>query len=218
MSATAKQIAANRRNSQLSTGPRTGEGKAVSCLNSTTHGLTGQALLMPAADDDIYAAYYADMLVDLAPSGAIEFDLARRIVCDSWRLNRAGALDINLLNNCRREDRDPGNYEFPHEDQALAEARAFRADAKTFNLLSLYEQRLQRSFQKNLALLKALQKERKAEPVKAAPQAKSAQRMAPQPIDIPMPLPENGFVCARPSAAPHSPPSALANDIANMAA
>ena len=36
-----KQLEANRRNAQRSTGPRTGEGKKVSALNARRHNLTG---------------------------------------------------------------------------------------------------------------------------------------------------------------------------------
>jgi hypothetical protein len=40
--ATRKQRAANRRNAQLSTGPKTPEGKAAVRLNALKHGLTAE--------------------------------------------------------------------------------------------------------------------------------------------------------------------------------
>ena len=219
MSASAKQIAANRRNALFSTGPRTDEGKVVARLNSATHGLAGQHLVLRPDHEEAYAAYYADMLPELAPAGMIERDLARRIICDSWRLNRAAAVDINLLSNGKDEDRGSISFEFPGEDLALADARAFRADAKTFNLLSLYEQRLQRSLQKNLALLRAMQKERKAQhlsPQMLSSVGASAAARAPQPTEIPTPSPEIGFAYASASSAPPSPPAAAQNDSRNM--
>jgi hypothetical protein len=45
-----------------------------------------------------------------------------------------------------------------NEDILLAEAHAFRADAKTLNLLSLCEQRLQRAVLKNLLAPETAQK------------------------------------------------------------
>src|SRR4051794_40029450 len=42
------QLAANRANAHLSTGPRTPEGKAKSCLNAVKTGLTGRTVLLPA--------------------------------------------------------------------------------------------------------------------------------------------------------------------------
>src|ERR1700733_11288122 len=44
--ATEKQIEANRRNAQKSTGARTAEGKASSSRNNLRHGLTGQISLL----------------------------------------------------------------------------------------------------------------------------------------------------------------------------
>ena len=43
--ATEKQIAANRRNAALSTGPKTDEGKAQSRANAMTHSLTAVTLM-----------------------------------------------------------------------------------------------------------------------------------------------------------------------------
>jgi hypothetical protein len=43
----ASQLAANRANAQLSSGPQTPEGKAKSCLNAVKTGLTGRTVLLP---------------------------------------------------------------------------------------------------------------------------------------------------------------------------
>ena len=48
--ATAAQIQANQHNAQLSTGPRTAEGKARSAANSTRHGFCSQSVLLPGDD------------------------------------------------------------------------------------------------------------------------------------------------------------------------
>ena len=44
--ATEKQIAANRANAQLSTGPRTDAGKAASSSNAVSHGLTSRGFII----------------------------------------------------------------------------------------------------------------------------------------------------------------------------
>ena len=44
---TPKQIAANRRNAQKSTGPRTTAGKAKTRLNPLKHGLTAETIVLP---------------------------------------------------------------------------------------------------------------------------------------------------------------------------
>ncbi len=48
-----KQIEANRRNAQKSTGPKTNEGKEVSRLNVLKHGLLAEMLLLP--DENVEA-------------------------------------------------------------------------------------------------------------------------------------------------------------------
>ena len=60
---TEKQNVANRRNTQLSTGPKTAEGKAKSSINALKHGLTAVQILIPSenADDfDAHAAAFRD--------------------------------------------------------------------------------------------------------------------------------------------------------------
>ena len=48
-------------------------------------------------------------------------------------------------------------------DAALTTARVFAIESKNLQLLTLYEQRINRSLQKNLAMLQSLQATRKAE-------------------------------------------------------
>ena len=216
--ASARQIAANRANSEKSTGPRTEEGKAISSMNSVTHGITPQTMVW-ACEEDAYRAYFESLLPDLAPGNMLELDLVRRIVYESWSLNRAAAVDHNLFANGRQEDRGSIDMEFPDDDFARKEARVFRADAKSFNLLSLYSQRLQRSYQKNLAMLRAMQKERMPSVARPPAQmAKTAVQQPLQPIEISAFAPVNGFVFSTPPADPAPPPLVTENAPSNMAA
>src|SRR4051812_15521662 len=92
-----KQLEANRRNAQLSTGPRTAEGKQRSALNASRHGLTGQVIVMTEEDRLAFEAFSTRMLKSLAAEGEIEIQLALRIMKDTWRLNRLGAIEDNLF-------------------------------------------------------------------------------------------------------------------------
>jgi len=51
----------------------------------------------------------------------------------------------------------------PQIDAALVSARVFTLESKQLQLLTLYEQRINRSLRKNLAMLQSLQASRKAE-------------------------------------------------------
>ncbi len=152
-----KQLAANRRNAQRSTGPRTGEGKKVSALNARRHNLTGQVTAMTDADRIMHDAFSAAMVESLAPAGAMETQLAQRIATDSWRLNRISAVEDNLFALGHSAHSDDIETENPEIHAALTAAKVFQEESKQLQLLTLYEQRINRNIQKNLALLQSLQ-------------------------------------------------------------
>ena len=161
-----KQLAANRRNALRSTGPRTEEGKKASALNARRHNLTGQVTAMTDADRIMHDAFSAAIVENLAPEGAMETQLAQRIATDSWRLNRISAVEDNLFalgHNAYADDIEtPDSDNAPEIHAALTAARVFTAESKQLQLLTLYEQRINRNIQKNLATLQALQTARLA--------------------------------------------------------
>src|SRR5579862_2904557 len=83
-----KQLAANRANAQLSSGPKSEDGKRRSSLNARRHNLTGQVTSMTEEDRIAHDAFSASIIKAMAPEGALELQLAQRIATDSWRLNR----------------------------------------------------------------------------------------------------------------------------------
>jgi hypothetical protein len=158
-----KQLAANQRNAQLSTGPKTDEGKKHSSLNACRHNLTGQVTAMTDEDRAAHDEFSAALIKSLAPEGAMELQLAQRIATDSWRLNRASAIEDNLFALGFSDHSNDVTAEHPEVHAAFIAARVFTIESKQLELLTLYEQRINRTLQKNLAALKALQKERKAQ-------------------------------------------------------
>ena len=95
---TQKQIEANRRNARKSTGPKTEAGKAASSVNAISHGLTAAGdVLLQDESADAFEELQRDMLADLAPQGALQGMLARRIVQLLWRLDRAARLEAELF-------------------------------------------------------------------------------------------------------------------------
>jgi hypothetical protein len=157
-----KQLAANRRNALRSTGPRTEEGKKASALNARRHHLTGQVTTMTDADRIMHDAFSASIVENLAPEGAMETQLAQRIATDSWRLNRISAVEDNLFALGHNAKSDEIETEDPEIHAALTAAKVFQEESKQLQLLTLYEQRINRNIQKNLATLQALQAARLA--------------------------------------------------------
>ena len=87
---TKAQIAANRRNAQRSTGPRTPQGKAIPSLNSVKHGLTANQTVIRSEDQAEFDLHRTQILDELAPQTPIESFLAGRIVHLTWKLKRIG--------------------------------------------------------------------------------------------------------------------------------
>ena len=168
-----KQIAANRANAAKSTGPKSPETKAVSCMNALRHGLTGQVNLMPDEDRAAHDKFCAAIVESLAPEGALEIQFAQAVAEDNWRMNRGRAIETNIFAIGSFGPGFPGNPDTmtfgtasldinnPEIDAAVTAAQVFAAAPNKFQLLSLYMQRTNRDMQKTLDRLTALQTERK---------------------------------------------------------
>jgi hypothetical protein len=92
-----KQIEANRRNAQKSTGPTTPEGKRHSRCNAVRHGLTAETVIGMFESADDYAVFEAAVVVEYDPQSVIERELVARLVSLLWRLRRATAIETGLF-------------------------------------------------------------------------------------------------------------------------
>ena len=128
-----RQIVANRRNAQLSTGPVTEDGKRRSRQNAVRHGLTAETVVDALEDAEDYAAFEMAVTADFDAQSAVERELVLRLASLLWRLRRASAIEAGLfniqvrqiLNQPRRDHRERRNVvgTFPrsamrHEDDA----------------------------------------------------------------------------------------------------
>jgi len=80
-----RQIQANRRNAQLSTGPVTEEGKRRSRQNAVRHGLTAETVIDALEDAEDYAAFEIAVTVDYDAQSAVERELVLRLASLLWR-------------------------------------------------------------------------------------------------------------------------------------
>jgi hypothetical protein len=138
----------NRANAQHSTGPKTPEGKQRSSQNALRHGLTGQLVVMPDEDLQAYQHHLASFIDEYDPQGSTEDHLVQSLADVSWRLNRIGPLEANLLSICYT----PAGLVDGLFDQAKAMAN-----------LSLHSQRLARQFERTVAQLRELQSARRTQ-------------------------------------------------------
>jgi hypothetical protein len=92
-----RQIEANRRNAQLSTGPITEEGKKISRQNAVRHGLTAETVIDALEDTEDYAAFDLAVTADYDARSAVERELVLRLASLLWRLRRATAIESGLF-------------------------------------------------------------------------------------------------------------------------
>ena len=97
--ATSAQITANRANAQLSTGPRSVEGKAISSRNSLKLGLTAQSMIIagedPAELDQLTAGYEQQF----EPVGVIEVGLLQTAIRSQWMQQRYSRIEAAVINS-----------------------------------------------------------------------------------------------------------------------
>jgi hypothetical protein len=92
-----KQIEANRRNAQKSTGPSTPGGKQRSRYNALRHGLTAETVIGVLERAEDYAAFEAALSLEYGVQSVIACELVARLASALWRLRRATAIETGLF-------------------------------------------------------------------------------------------------------------------------
>ncbi len=213
------RLLANRSNAQLSTGPRTIEGKTKSSFNAVKTGLTGRTVLLPTEDAAAYEQHVQDCAAEFRPSGSYEAALVQSIADTAWRLRRIPELEMGIYalghDEQLAEHAAAGN-ESP--DTHFFELNTFLKYEKQLRNLQLQESRLRRHREKDMAELRALQAERCAKEKEQAEAAAEARKSPATPTQ------HNGFVFSNqpqterdhPAAAAVAAAAAIAGDSAPM--
>ena len=136
---TAAQISANQLNAQLSTGPRTPEGKSQVAQNATKHGLTASYPVIRTPEEQTqFNSLEAAYQNELHPYTPTELTLFKQLVLASWNIDRCHRLESELSTTTA-------------VDPLLDEA-----SSKTLARIESYRVRAERLFHRNLKLLKAI--------------------------------------------------------------
>src|SRR3954452_9218540 len=115
-----RQLEANRKNAQKSTGPKTPEGKARSRRSALKHGLAGDGLVMPEDQEEHAADRLKSWSSELRPGTAIERWLVERVVMETIRIDRCKRQMFALLTNVSIRAEDC----WEHDRRLAAEALA----------------------------------------------------------------------------------------------
>ena len=154
------QLAANRANALLSTGPRTEAGLAKSSKNAIKSGLTGRTVLLPSDDAEEYASFLASLQADLKPVGQFECELVQIVVDCHWRLRRIQELEYALYAHGERQFADAFTDEPRDVRRSMIVLQTHLTYQKELRNLHLQEARIDRKRAKALTELNQLQSKR----------------------------------------------------------
>jgi hypothetical protein len=191
--ATQKQIEANRRNAERSTGPKTEEGKAKASLNSLKHGMTAETAVLPYEDTVSYDLLRLTLIDNYRPVGAGEEMLVELIANNYWRLLRArrvetASFELHIRSMKARNDLN----ESPSVDDDMSLAAAFSRHADSLTKLERYQNSIERSYLKAVEALRKAQNDRRRQDKIGSVSQTQPSRVA---VTGPVPrLPEIGFV------------------------
>jgi hypothetical protein len=146
--------------------------------NPVKHNLTGQILLATDAEQAAYDSLCRGMRESLTPEGPLEDHLVQQIADDRWRLQRAAALESAIFADGQTLHAEEPASDNPELDAALAQGRTWLAESRNLALLSLYESRIQRRFERNMAELRQLQSARQAALQQAVEEAAQLTQLA----------------------------------------
>jgi hypothetical protein len=141
MTLSAARQTANTANAQLSSGPKTADGKARSAQNALKHGLTAKDLVIGPEDREEFDELLAGFKIDVAPQGTIQQTLFDELVAAAWNLRRVRVMETELCSHA-------ATYQDLLSDDELQ---------SKLDRLARHKSRIERTFHRSLKELKALQ-------------------------------------------------------------
>jgi hypothetical protein len=178
-----RKVAANRRNAQKSTGPRTLSGKATASMNALKHGLCSRKPLIPGENEAEFTAFTNDWVDHLKPAGPHQSLLAEQIIMSSWQLKRVPQLEAGLFARYMRTD---GEHPFAMDPEAYQQ----------LSRIDRHQVTLQRTLDRAMKELRELQEEEAADDADFAEQQN-------EPIEKQVPV---EVLVTQPAAAPSQGP------------
>lgn len=172
LTVTEKKLAANRRNAQVSTGPKTEEGKNRSRRNSLKHGILTSALLITqgvsAEDPAEFDELLSSLGRDLEPVGALEQILVEKIAKCCWRERRAHRCEAGLISLASATQSKEREWDMMlHRERAATTDHCSLPLGAELDRILRYETAIHRQLVYAINQLERLQRARKGEHVPA---------------------------------------------------
>jgi hypothetical protein len=171
MSTSDKQIEANRRNAELSTGPKSDLGKLRSSKNAVKHGIYSQTTVLFNEEQSEYDEHLQDFILRFEPQDRVELRLVQRMADCEWRLARARYIETATIDLQIDETAELVEKRFASVDEPVRVAFALQlldhGQSATYNGVQRQETRLHRQYERSYKLLLDM---RKNAPIRTAPQ------------------------------------------------
>src|SRR2546428_518304 len=171
-----------RANGAKSRGPKSAETREKSSRNSLRHGFTSRhTILLECENEDEFQDLEEEFAATYQPATPAEQDLVDEMVAARWRINRIRTIETVIMDCEMVRKKAEIEKTFLQPDSGIHMAMAFRTLAEESNctaLISRYETRLSRMFDRAYRTLRQLQQQ-PAEPKK--------QQAEPEPPEPPKP-------------------------------
>ena len=171
MTTSDKQIEANRRNAQKSTGPITPEGKEAVRLNALKHGLLARETVIMTGEhresEDEFEAHLSRLYDDLDPHGSLEELVVQQIAVCYWRLRRVLHADMLEFDRIRFDQYSAAIQNEAAGENGLRRRPISFPPADFLDKLTRYEKTVHNQLQRALENLTRLQRERTSAPRKS---------------------------------------------------
>jgi hypothetical protein len=185
-----KQIAANRLNSQESTGPRSEVGKQASRMNALKSGIHAQSHIIRGEDPEAFAQLAAEYNAEFHPVTPHQRDLVDTLVHNQWHIRRLRAIEVDLwAAEFDEKDHftvDPKNH-YDVRRRQFPLRSAYQGQEKRLERLQRCLHACERSSQRALKQLHELQESTTSEQIGFVP---STQVTAPEDRAEPSPEPQ----------------------------
>lgn len=165
--ASQKQIEANRRNAQRSTGPKSEDGKLRSRTNALKHGMAALHVPLSHEDATLHEAMLRSLIEKHQPAGLLEEQLVAAIAHAWIRMQRAARFEAATIDGQVRsikrrtaQPKDPAETDDHWATAALADPEA----AQAWHILGRYESRAQSAWYRAVEALRRAQNDRLSRP------------------------------------------------------
>ena len=200
-----QQIEANRRNSQLSTGPRTPDGKAISRFNALKSGIHAKVQVIPGEDPAELEALMEGYHQEWAPASSTECFLVDSLIRADWLLRRLSRIEAEAWTH---EIEDARKSSFAKLDESAPLGHIYGRMDDRFTRLQRRIDSTERSYYRALTQLQRL---RNQKDLSENPIARPSSSPSPQPaVPAPGPQPPNsGPRPPAPGSRPQTPGSQI---------